>query len=264
MNGHDPERGRDVSLYVGVTLRETEEGRVEGRAPAVGHLRGAHGGVQTGALLTMLDFVGGLCGGLAALPEGWVVSTNLSARLLTVDHVGPLRIDAEVLRRGRNNVVTGVQLHDEGAPDALIVDGILTSAILVPENGPPPWQRPLVLTPGNPWTEPEPALAEWIGARAVNETTMEVPLSDELRNPWGILHGGVVAMLVDIASEHATGALATDVVLHFLAPNRLGPVRATARLLGARADGEVVRVEIRDVGADRVTAVAVATCVRQA
>ena len=253
MNGHDPERGRDVSLYVGVTLRETEEGRVEGRAPAVGHLRGAHGGVQTGALLTMLDFVGGLCGGLAALPEGWVVSTNLSARLLTVDHVGPLRIDAEVLRRGRNNVVTGVQLHDEGAPDALIVDGILTSAILVPENGPPPWQRPLVLTPGNPWTEPEPALAEWIGARAVNETTMEVPLSDELRNPWGILHGGVVATLADLAAEHATGHVTTDVVLHFLAPNRVGPVRATARLL----DASTTRVEVRDVGADRVTAVAI-------
>lgn len=252
-SGHDPERGRDVSRYVGVTLRETEEGRVEGHAPAVGHLRGAHGGVQTGALLTMLDFVGGLCGGLAALPEGWVVSTNLSARVLTVDHVGPLRIDAEVLRRGRNNVVTAVQLQDEGARDALIVDGILTSAILVPENGPPPWQRPLVLTPGNPWTEPEPALADWIGARAINETTMEVPLADELRNPWGILHGGVVATLADLAAEHATGRITTDVVLHFLAPNRAGPVRAAARLL----DPATALVEVRDEGADRVTALAI-------
>ena len=38
--------------------------------------------MRGGALLTMLDNVGGLCGGLAALPDGWVVSTNLSARTL--------------------------------------------------------------------------------------------------------------------------------------------------------------------------------------
>jgi acyl-coenzyme A thioesterase PaaI-like protein len=253
MSGHDATRGRDVSRYIGVTLRETEEGRVEGHAPAAAHLRGARGGVQTGALLTMLDFVGGLCGGLAALPDGWVVSTNLTARLLTIDHIGPVQISAEVLRRGRNNVVTSVRIFDEGARNALVVDGTLTSAILVPENGPPPWQRPLVLTPGDAWPEPVPALAEWIGAHAVNPTTMEVPLVDELRNPWGILHGGVVATLADLAAEHATGGVTTDVVLHFLVPNRIGPVRARARLL----DDRTARIEVRDVGADRVTAVAI-------
>jgi acyl-coenzyme A thioesterase PaaI-like protein len=50
-------------------------------------------------------------------------------------------------------------------------------------------------------------------------------------------------------------------VLHFLAPNRVGPVRATALPVGRgrRADGAVLRVEMRDEGADRVTALAVAT-----
>jgi acyl-coenzyme A thioesterase PaaI-like protein len=52
------------------------------------------------------------------------------------------------------------------------------------------------------------------------------------------------------------------VVLHYLAPNRIGPVRATANVLGERSDGAVARVEVRDVGADRVTAVAVATVAR--
>jgi uncharacterized protein (TIGR00369 family) len=209
--------------------------------------------MQTGALLTMLDFVGGLCGGLAALPDGWVVSTNLTARVLTAEQTGPLRINAAVLRRGRNNVVTSVRIHDEGARDALVVDGMLTSAILVPENGPPPWQRPLVLTPGDEWPDPVPSLAEWIGAHPAGETAMELPLADELRNPWGILHGGVVATLADLAAEHATGEVTTDVVLHFLAPNRVGPVRADARVLDART----ARVEVRDEGADRVTAVAI-------
>jgi hypothetical protein len=36
-------------------------------------------------------------------------------------------------------------------------------------------------------------------------------------------------------------------------------VRAAAAILGRRSDGDVVRVELRDTGEDRVTAVAVAT-----
>src|SRR4249920_2268963 len=101
-----PNTGREVSRYVRVELREIDPSsngapRVEGHAPASDHLRGPGGGVRGGALLTMLDNVGGLCGGLAALPDGWVVSTNLSARTVRRDHVGPFRINACVLRQGR-------------------------------------------------------------------------------------------------------------------------------------------------------------------
>ena len=255
-------RGREVSRYIRVDLHEVEgadEIRMQGDAPASAHLRGPHGGVRAGALLAMLDNVGGLCGGLAALPEGWVVSTNLSARTVALAHTGPLRIDARVLRRGRSSVLTAVEIHDEGAHDALVVDGVLTSAILVPQNGPPQWSRPLVLEAGEPPPEPVPTVPEWLGAQAVDASTVEMALAESLRNPWGILHGGAVASLVDVAAEHVTGGVTTDVVLHFLAPNRVGPVRAVARPIGSRADGTVLRVEVRDQGADRVTALAVVT-----
>jgi uncharacterized protein (TIGR00369 family) len=256
--------GRDVRRYVRVEMREVAGPAggspvLVGHAPASAHLRGPGGGVRGGALLTMLDNVGGLCGGLAALPDGWVVSTNLSARTVRLAHVGPFRIDARVLRQGRASVVTAVQIRDEGADDALVVDGVLTSAILVPKDGPPKWDRPLVLDPGDPPGEPSPAIPEWLGARTVDATTIEMPLADSLRNPWGILHGGALASLVDVAAEHATGGVTTDVVLHFLAPNRIGPVRATTRTIGSRPNGTVLRVEVRDVGADRVTALAIVT-----
>ena len=258
-NGHGgTDAGRDVSRYVRVDLREGDEGHMVGRAPASAHLRGVHGGVRAGALLTLLDNVGGICAGLAALPDGWVVSTNLAARMVPLLHAGPLRVDAEVLRRGRNNVVTAVRMHDEGARDTLVADGVLTSAILVPANGPPEHPRPLVLDAGPPPSSLLP-LDEWLGVRDVDAGTVEIDLGDELRNPWGILHGGVVATLVDLAAEHATSGITTDAVLHFLAPNRIGPVQASARALGARPDGQVCRVEVRDEGAQRVTAVAVAT-----
>lgn len=259
-----PDVGRDVSRYVRVELHEIEPSdsgapRVEGHAPASAHLRRPGGGVRAGALLILVDNVGGLCGGLAALPDGWVVSTNLSARLVRFDHVGPFRIDASVLRRGRASTVTAVEIRDEGAGDALVVDGVLTSAVLVPENGPPRWTRPLVLGPGEPLREPVPTVAEWLDARTIDDTTVEMQLSETLRNPWGILHGGAVASLIDLAAEHLTGDVTADVVLHFLAPNRVGPVRATATALGSRADGTVVRIEVRDEGAGRVTALAIVT-----
>jgi uncharacterized protein (TIGR00369 family) len=265
---HRPAPGEGVGGYVRVGLHEIEGGpgdmpRVVGHAPAAAHLRGPDGrGVRAGMLLTMLDMVGGLCGGLAALPDGWVVSTNLSARTVRTEHTGPFRLDAWVLRAGRASVVTAVTIRDEGAADALVVDGVLTSAVLVPQNGPPQWTRPMVIDAGPPPATPLPRVTEWLGPLPVSDAAVEMPLVESLRNPWGILHGGAVAALVDLASEHVAGGVTTDMVLHFLAPNRVGPVRATAVPVGsggARADGTVLRVEVRDQGADRVTALAIAT-----
>jgi uncharacterized protein (TIGR00369 family) len=252
--------GRDVGRYVRSDLWEAEDalGHILGRATQLDHLRGPNGQVRTGALLTMLDFVGGTCAGLAALPDGWVVSTNLAARVLPGPHRGPLRIESDVLRRGRNNVVTAARVVDEGADDALVADAVLTSAILVPEAGPPVWERPMRITVGESRAD-FPPMHEWLATRTPDAQTVELDLSDDLRNPWGILHGGVVATMVDLATEHATGATASDVVLHFLAPNRVGPVRARVIPLGARGDGQVCRVEIRDEGADRLTALAIST-----
>ena len=103
-------------------------------------------------------------------------------------------------------------------------------------------------------------MEQWLDARVVDDTALEMEMRDALRNPWGILHGGVTAALVDACVEHATGGgIAADVVLHYLSPNRIGPVQARATRMGTRSDGEVVRVEVRDIGSDRVTALAVVT-----
>ena len=66
-------------------------------------------------------------------------------------------------------------------------------------------------------------------------------------------------MLIDLGIERVTGGRTTDIVLHFLAPNRVGPVQATTHVLGRRSDGHIARVELRDAGANRLTAVAIVT-----
>lgn len=261
----DPDAGRSVARYLGLTLEEIGEIRegaatVAGHAPAPAYLRAPDGRITMGALLGLADSVAGLCGGLAALP-GWVVSTNLVLRAVHLDVVGPLALRADVLRAGRNAVVTGVSVRDAGADDRLVADGALTSAILVPDGGPPVYERPLLLTA--PALDPAttPTLDDYLGTCDVAADTLAIDVTEQLRNPWGILHGGVTAALVDLAARHATGAAATtDTVLHFLTPGRIGPVVARAEPVGRRDDGTLVRVEVRDEGAaGRRMAVAVAT-----
>ena len=85
-------------------------------------------------------------------------------------------------------------------------------------------------------------------------------LRDTLRNPWGILHGGVTAALIDAVpnTRPAAGSPPTSscTTSHRTAS---APSARTASILGHRSDGAVLRVEVRDTGADRVAAVAVVT-----
>jgi len=177
-----------------------------------------------------------------------------------------LLLRTTVLRAGRSAVVTDVRVTDTGSDGAIVADAVLTSAVLVPEGGPPKWERPAHMK-ALPPAGPLPPLVEWLGVRDVDGAppgVVELDISDAVRNPWGIVHGGVTASLVDVAAERAVASRSTgpvetgDVALHFLAPSRVGPIRATATALGERSDGSVVLVEVRDMGADRVAARAVA------
>ncbi|MBW2231078.1 MAG: hypothetical protein JRG92_11330 [Deltaproteobacteria bacterium] len=52
----------------------------------------------------------------------------------------------------------------------------------------------------------------------------------------------------------------TDLSIHYLALGRFGPIRTTSRLLRVLPDSALVRVEVRDAGADdRLVCVATAT-----
>ena len=104
-------------------------------------------------------------------------------------------------------------------------------------------------------------MERWLDARVVDARTLEMDLRDTLRNPWGILHGGVIAALVDAASKHATGGgrvTRRRAALPRAEPHRPG-ARRPRRSSAAAPTATCVRVEVRDDGADRVTAVAVAT-----
>ncbi len=236
------------------------------RAPVDEHLRGPGGGLRTGGLLTAVDSLGGQMSGLAVLPK-WIVTTSIMATVAHLAQTGPLRLEGSVLRRGRNSVVTGIEVLDEGAEDRRVAAATMTCAVLDPGEMDLTFERPIV-APMPPLQPGAPAPSEFFGIEPAGGAVTRLRIDDRLRNPWGILHGGAVAMLADEAAcraalAEAPGAAgpggtvaATDAVLHYLRPARVGPVEARCRVLGSRSGRTAVRVDIHDVGAeDRVVLV---------
>ena len=125
-----------------------------------------------------------------------------------------------------------------------------TSVLGGSEGGPLPFFEHLALR----WTE--------MGAEGVS---VEIDIRDDLRGPAGTLQGGVIATLVDVAAaataaQGSAGLVATsEMTLHFLAPGRIGPVRAVGELLRSRSGGAAVEVRVYDSGnQDRLMVVALA------
>jgi uncharacterized protein (TIGR00369 family) len=96
---------------------------------------------------------------------------------------------------------------------------------------------------------------------------VEIDITDDLRGPAGSLHGGLVAMLVDVAGATCLTAASQRLVatssasIQYLAAGRVGPVRATARALRVSDTLGVADVQVVDVGKDnRLMAAAHVTC----
>jgi uncharacterized protein (TIGR00369 family) len=88
-------------------------------------------------------------------------------------------------------------------------------------------------------------LARLLGMRLtdlrMNEAVVVIDMHDDLRQPAGVLHGGVTATLIDTAMAYAVitrlaeGERATtvDLTVHYLRPHVEGRLTCTARVLRA-------------------------------
>ena len=76
----------------------------------------------------------------------------------------------------------------------------------------------------------------------VGEATLKLKMRDELRQPYGLLHGGATASLIDTAMAFACisclaeGEQSTtiDLTVHYLRPHSDGEVFCTAKVVAQR------------------------------
>ncbi|HVV29557.1 MAG TPA: PaaI family thioesterase [Mycobacteriales bacterium] len=109
---------------------------------------------------------------------------------------------------------------------------------------------------------PETHLLHRLGMRWVQgpagEAAVELALHADVVNGRGMLEGGLVAALVDVAAGQAAGQLlipgaeyrTADVTIHYLRPIRVGPAWAVPHVRRAGRRRVVVGVDVLDHGAD--------------
>ena len=96
------------------------------------------------------------------------------------------------------------------------------------------------------------------GLRVVDSAhgVVECDRSDYIRNSFGTINGGVVALLLEAAGEHlathvaGTAMVTRDLQVHYLAQTKVGPARSRARVVRATPDHAVVESTLVDAGND--------------
>lgn len=269
-----------VAQYLLMPIEEIGDGtatlpHTRGHFAGTPNILDDEGRLDTGLLTSLVDGIGGMTSGLASLPD-WIVTTNLTLRRASDALRGPLgtgalTIDAQVLRRGRSSVVTRVDVADHERNT--VATAWMTCAVLTPANGPPPFIRPVPLlerdVPDDPIFSAAPADFFNLSAGDIPGVVM-LSVDQRLRNPWGILHGGASAVALDAAArslvmgrpsvDPTPDAVVSDLVVHYLSPGRVGPVVATAVSAGRNGAEHLVRIDVRDHGADdRLMALSTAT-----
>ena len=118
--------------------------------------------------------------------------------------------------------------------------------------------------------EPLPFL-EHLGVKVTERSPERVvvevpaPLRADLQGLVQQLQGGLVATIIDVAGAILAGLMCdttmvatADMSVHFLAPGRLGPIRAVATPLRRRKGGAVTEVRVLEAGnGDRLVATGV-------
>ncbi len=258
-------QGARLAGYFATESIRTGESAVSTWLQVRDDLRDAHGDVRIGPLVYSVDVATGLAMGVTVLADDrWVVTTDVDLRLVTPVKDGPVRVDAEVLRAGATTAVSAFTLNDEST-GCIVGGGTCTGRPFPFDFDRTMLEVPIGVRRLHAPTEPVAAesLPEYLGFRVAEGGAVEVEIGSWLRNPWGILHGGVTACLVDVSAE-AAGAAAlgravrvADTTVRFLAPGRAGPARAIPRVLTTGDGTALIEVKVTDAGAgDRLLAVA--------
>lgn len=209
------------------------------------------GHAQLGALTFAVDAAVGMSAGWSAMP-GWIVTTDVDLRLFGPVAAGPMRAEATPLRRGRSQVLVEARVFDEGDDDRLVAAGSANHNILPAAAGVAIDVLPVGVVHRQPsLPHPTPPLHEHFGLLTRAPGVVEAPMNGTTRNPWGILHGALHALLADHARRAIAPGHVESVTVRFAGPVRVGPAVARAQLVGVHADRRaVVRVEVVDAGAD--------------
>ncbi|HEX3795239.1 MAG TPA: hypothetical protein VHV57_12135 [Acidimicrobiales bacterium] len=259
--------GESVSLpsRLGVTAQVRDGELTMQLEPSAEVIR--NGAVRASVLSFMIDAVAGIV--LDDDPDAWTLTTDMTVRMRPIPAPAFITTRSTILRRGRRSGTARVDLVTaDGAPVGTGAIGF--ARVPRRETDPPKPQVTLeritsLFRGPSLLTHP---LRDEAGIMVLEaaDGIVEVPVTNDLRNPAGTLQGAMVALVAEVAAEELVStrfdlpAVVIDLDLRYLAQTGDGPVRTRSTLLGDGPDAPV-QVELFDLSRDRLTTLVYARAV---
>jgi uncharacterized protein (TIGR00369 family) len=235
------------------------------RAPVVPEICTDQGAMYVGVMATLVDILGGGLSIMAVSPD-WSATSGLSIHTTGRATSGEVAATGSVIRTGRTMIVVSVDIYEVTGNSALKSKAIGsamidfsrlprrkdTLEIVIDEGAAEAFQ---FAVEGSGLIRP---YLDEVGMRVLNETAgvVELKMSDYIRNSFRSLQGGIVAILADVAGQHAARAatgkplITSDLLIHFISQGKVGPFRTKAEVLRAKENTALTRIEVIDTGAD--------------
>ena len=272
-NGYPPKSHLLRDLQLLLTFQDGNQAAIQ--APVVPNVCSDSGSIHVGVLATMIDVLGGFLAMEIFLPD-WMATANLSIHTAGCVSSGVVSATGRIIRSGRSTATVSAEVFSSRAKAARPTDlagsamitysrleGVRAGSGLGFDKG---RHVDFQLPDGNARLERH--VIDKTGLQFTEEKsgTTVLDMTEYVRNSFGSLQGGMIAMMADVAGQSAaraaTGIRLTtaDLVLHYLSPGRIGPFTADAQVLRSNNVSALSRVEVKDAGDDqRVIAVAMNT-----
>ena len=224
------------------------------------------GSLRVGALAMMVDVAAASVALIAATPD-WSATADLAYWTARPIVVGPLICESRLVRAGRGIIVIDADVYDGHGADEITTDragharlsfsripaSASAAAGRVDRSG-APTPRTTMSGPDAHFAAP---LFDALGLRFGDDAVghVECDKSDYVRNSFGTINGGVVCAIFEASAERAARAsqcgaplVARDLQVHFLAQTKVGPARATSRVLRQDQHHAVIESRLVDAG----------------
>ncbi|MDW3217586.1 MAG: hotdog fold thioesterase [Acidimicrobiales bacterium] len=213
-------------------------------------------GVRVGVLATMVDVTGAAIA-LASIRPDWIATSDLGVHVVRPIERGEVEVTCTPLRVGARSIVVDARIVDDhrslcavGRMAFARIPGSATAATMDEAVGDETVHH--AIDGGRPIADP---IDELCGFTPVGPGQLRFDKGDYVRNSFGTVNGGVLALAADAAAASACGGgSAVDLQIHYLEQIGDGPVGVTGEVV--RDDPlPFVRVRIEDLADGRLVAV---------
>jgi len=246
-----------------ISVEFQEKTRCVVRAPVVPEICTDRGGVHVGVVATLVDVLGATLAIRALYPD-WIATAGLSIYIIRPAKSGTVVASGTVIRAGQSINVIDVDISEESSgathPSTSIGSAIMTFSRLPRRKDTIEVEADSVngITFAVEGSGLSRRYLDEVGLRILDDTAgiVEIKMTDYVRNSFGAIQGGIVAILADVAGQCAARAatgqplITKDMTIHYLSQGKVGPFRTRARMLRKTSDTALTRIEVVDRGAN--------------